>query len=109
MPSLIEETLASACERAAPIDFALLDADHTEKGTVGAFDAIAPGSQAARSWSATTSTGPTTCDAPGARSPPGPSLGDGDRNLGIAMVADEVKLNAHIPRTRGRRPALTEG
>ena len=43
VPGLIEETLASACERAAPIDFALLDADHTEEGTVGAFDAIAPG------------------------------------------------------------------
>lgn len=41
VPGLIEETLASARTQAAPIDFALLDADHTEDGTVGAFDAIA--------------------------------------------------------------------
>ena len=38
----IEETLAGACERAAPIDYALLDADHTEAGTLGPFDAILP-------------------------------------------------------------------
>lgn len=39
---LIEETLAAALELAAPVDFALLDADHTERGTLEAFDAIAP-------------------------------------------------------------------
>ena len=71
VPGLIEETLASACERAAPIDFALLDADHTEEATVGAFDAIAPGLSGGAIVVSTTSTGPTTCDAPGARSPPG--------------------------------------
>ena len=39
---MIEDTLATALEHAAPIDYALLDADHTEEGTLGAFDAIAP-------------------------------------------------------------------
>jgi predicted O-methyltransferase YrrM len=39
---LIENTLATALERAAPVDYALLDADHTEEGTLIAFDAIAP-------------------------------------------------------------------
>jgi predicted O-methyltransferase YrrM len=39
---LIEDTLAAACERAAPIDYALLDADHTEEGTLGPFRAILP-------------------------------------------------------------------
>jgi predicted O-methyltransferase YrrM len=38
----IEETLASAAAGAAPIDYALLDADHTEAGTLDAFDAILP-------------------------------------------------------------------
>ena len=38
----IEETIDGALERAAPIDYALLDADHTEEGTLAAFDAIAP-------------------------------------------------------------------
>jgi predicted O-methyltransferase YrrM len=38
----IEDTLAEALARAAPIDYALLDADHTEEGTLTAFDAIAP-------------------------------------------------------------------
>jgi predicted O-methyltransferase YrrM len=38
----IEETLAGACVRAAPIDYALLDSDHTEKGTLGDFDAMLP-------------------------------------------------------------------
>jgi predicted O-methyltransferase YrrM len=38
----IEETLSGACERAAPIDYALLDSDHTEHGTLNAFDAIVP-------------------------------------------------------------------
>jgi predicted O-methyltransferase YrrM len=42
VPGRIEETLGPARTRAAPIDFALLDADHTEEGTVAAFDAIAP-------------------------------------------------------------------
>ncbi len=41
-PGRIEETLPGALGMAAPIDFALLDADHTEAGTVGAFDALAP-------------------------------------------------------------------
>jgi predicted O-methyltransferase YrrM len=42
VPGLIEETLADARNEAAPIDFAFLDADHTEEGTLAAFDAIAP-------------------------------------------------------------------
>ena len=42
IPGLIEETLEDACVRAAPIDYALLDADHTEAGTLAAFDAIHP-------------------------------------------------------------------
>jgi predicted O-methyltransferase YrrM len=39
---LIEETLERALEEAAPIDYALLDADHTEEGTLTAFDTILP-------------------------------------------------------------------
>ena len=39
---MIEETLAAAVKRVAPIDYALLDADHTEEGTLNAFDAVAP-------------------------------------------------------------------
>jgi predicted O-methyltransferase YrrM len=39
---MIEHTLATALDRAAPVDFAFLDADHTEEGTLFAFDAIAP-------------------------------------------------------------------
>lgn len=42
LPGLLEDTLATARERSAPIDYALLDADHTEEGTVAAFDAILP-------------------------------------------------------------------
>ena len=42
VPGLIEETLAGARRTAAPIDFAFLDADHTEEGTLAVFDAIAP-------------------------------------------------------------------
>ena len=38
----IEDTLPGAAERAAPVDYALLDADHTEAGTLDAFDAILP-------------------------------------------------------------------
>jgi predicted O-methyltransferase YrrM len=41
-PGLIEDTLAAASERAAPIDYVLLDADHTEEGTVAALDAVLP-------------------------------------------------------------------
>jgi predicted O-methyltransferase YrrM len=41
-PGPIEETLAAARARSAPIDYVLLDADHTEHGTVAAFDAILP-------------------------------------------------------------------
>lgn len=39
---LIEETLDGALAAASPIDYALLDADHTEAGTLAAFDAIMP-------------------------------------------------------------------
>jgi predicted O-methyltransferase YrrM len=42
LPGLLENTLAAARERAAPIDYALLDADHTQEGTQEAFDAILP-------------------------------------------------------------------
>lgn len=38
----IEETLAEALDCAAPLDYALLDADHTEEGTLSAFDALLP-------------------------------------------------------------------
>jgi len=38
----IEDTLAGAVAAATPIDYALLDADHTEAGTLSAFDAILP-------------------------------------------------------------------
>lgn len=38
----IEDTLPEVLERVAPIDYALLDADHTEEGTLSAFDAITP-------------------------------------------------------------------
>jgi predicted O-methyltransferase YrrM len=39
----IERTISEAVERAAPIDLALLDADHTEQGTLSAFEAVATG------------------------------------------------------------------
>lgn len=39
----IEETIADAVERSTPIDLAVLDADHTEHGTLGAFEAVVPG------------------------------------------------------------------
>lgn len=42
-PGNIEETLAGAVSERAPIDFALLDADHTERATVEAFERIVPG------------------------------------------------------------------
>jgi predicted O-methyltransferase YrrM len=42
VPGMIEDTLSTAVERAAPIDYALLDADHTEHGTLTAFDAVLP-------------------------------------------------------------------
>jgi predicted O-methyltransferase YrrM len=38
----IEETLDAALERSGPIDYALLDADHTEEGTLREFDAVLP-------------------------------------------------------------------
>jgi predicted O-methyltransferase YrrM len=38
----ISDTLGSVLAQAAPIDYALLDADHTEQGTVGCFRAILP-------------------------------------------------------------------
>ena len=38
----IEDTLPAALDGAAPVEYALLDADHTEEGTLSAFDAIAP-------------------------------------------------------------------
>jgi predicted O-methyltransferase YrrM len=38
----IERTLEPALTRAEPIDYAFLDADHTEEGTLSAFDAILP-------------------------------------------------------------------
>jgi predicted O-methyltransferase YrrM len=38
----IEETLAGAIADVEPIDFALLDADHTEAGTMGAFEQLLP-------------------------------------------------------------------
>jgi predicted O-methyltransferase YrrM len=43
VPGEIESTLSGAVERRAPIDYALLDADHTEAGTRAAFEAILPG------------------------------------------------------------------
>ena len=39
----IERTLGTAVSTAGSIDFAFLDADHTEAATVAAFDAICPG------------------------------------------------------------------
>lgn len=39
---MIEETLPAAAADAAPLDFALLDADHTERGTIAAFESILP-------------------------------------------------------------------
>ena len=39
---MIEQTLARALELAAPVDFALLDADHTKAGTLAELDALAP-------------------------------------------------------------------
>jgi predicted O-methyltransferase YrrM len=39
----IEETLAGAIGGLRPIDFALLDADHTEAGTIAAFEGLLPG------------------------------------------------------------------
>lgn len=42
VPGRIEETLAVTLERAGTIDYALLDADHTEQGTLAAFDAVLP-------------------------------------------------------------------
>jgi predicted O-methyltransferase YrrM len=42
VPGLIDDTLAAALERAAPIDYALLDADHTEEATIAHFEAILP-------------------------------------------------------------------
>ena len=104
VPGLIEETLASACERAAPIDFALLDADHTEEGTVGAFDAIAPGLSGGaivvcddvnwtddmrRAWRTIAARGRVSATV---------TL----RRLGIAIVAGRVKPGAHIRRSPGR-------
>jgi len=38
----IDETLAEVMARVAPIDYAYLDADHTEEATVGHFEAIVP-------------------------------------------------------------------
>jgi predicted O-methyltransferase YrrM len=42
IPGRIEETLAGASEGAAPIDYVLLDADHTEEGTLRPFGALLP-------------------------------------------------------------------
>ena len=42
VPGQIEETLAATVRRAAPIEYALLDADHTERGTLDGLDSIAP-------------------------------------------------------------------
>ncbi len=42
LPGQIEDTLEAALELTAPIDYVLLDADHTEAGTMGAFDRISP-------------------------------------------------------------------
>lgn len=39
---MIEQTLTGAVTDAAPLDFALLDADHTERGTLAAFEALLP-------------------------------------------------------------------
>jgi predicted O-methyltransferase YrrM len=38
----IEDTLPGAVEGLSPVDFVLLDADHTEAGTFGAFETILP-------------------------------------------------------------------
>jgi predicted O-methyltransferase YrrM len=38
----IDETLPGVLERAAPIDYAMLDAEHTESATVRHFEAVAP-------------------------------------------------------------------
>jgi predicted O-methyltransferase YrrM len=38
----IERTLTNELSRGGPVDFAFLDADHTEEGTLSAFDAIVP-------------------------------------------------------------------
>ena len=64
----IERTLDTAVAAAGPIDFALLDADHTEAATVAAFDAICPGLRPGPWSCSTTSTGPTACGALGRRS-----------------------------------------
>jgi predicted O-methyltransferase YrrM len=42
VPGRIEETLGIALERTGPIDYALLDADHTEEGMLREFDTILP-------------------------------------------------------------------
>lgn len=38
----IEDTLAGVLADGEPVDYALLDSDHTEAGTLAAFDAVAP-------------------------------------------------------------------
>ncbi len=38
----IEDTLPGVLEGTGPIEYALLDSDHTEQGTLSAFDALAP-------------------------------------------------------------------
>ena len=38
----IDETLPGVLERVAPIDYAMLDAEHTESATVRHFEAVAP-------------------------------------------------------------------
>jgi predicted O-methyltransferase YrrM len=43
IPGLLEDTLETVIERSPGFDYALLDADHTEESTVGAFDVILPG------------------------------------------------------------------
>jgi predicted O-methyltransferase YrrM len=40
---MIEDTLANAVTAAAPIEYALLDADHTEAGTIEAFEGVVAG------------------------------------------------------------------
>lgn len=42
VPGRIEETLAGALDGTAPVDYALLDADHTEEGTLRPFEALLP-------------------------------------------------------------------
>jgi predicted O-methyltransferase YrrM len=42
VPGLLADTLDAVAGRSPGFDYALLDADHTEKSTVGAFDTILP-------------------------------------------------------------------